>query len=208
MSNKIKINGFYFITDASLSKKGNLSDVEEALKAGVKIIQYRHKTGETQGLIEEAQKIKALCHKYGCKFLINDRVDVCLAVEADGVHLGQEDMPYEIARKLLGKNKVIGLTAHNVEEAKEAEGLGADYIGVSPLFATTTKKDAGAPAGVDLIREIKKVCKLPLVAVGGINLENALPVIAAGAEGLVAISAVVAKDDVKAEIEKFQKLFK
>jgi thiamine-phosphate pyrophosphorylase len=123
------------------------------------------------------------------------------------VHIGTDDMPYEIARKLLGKKKIIGLTAHNVEEAKEAERLGADYIGVSPIFATGTKPDAGRPAGLSLVKDAKKAVRIPIVAIGGITLDNAPEVVTAGADALCAISAVVTKEDMKSEIVRFQKLF-
>lgn len=202
----MKVRGYYFITDARLSRAGNISDVKNALEADVSVVQYRNKEGSTKGLYEEALKLKKLCRNKAI-FLINDRVDIALAVDADGVHIGTEDMPYVIARKLLGKNKIIGLTVHNIEEAKEAERLGADYISVSPIFATGTKKDAGAPVGVGLIKKTKKIVNVPVIAIGGITLDNAVEVVRAGADGLCAISAVVTKKDVKKEIEKFQKLF-
>lgn len=203
----MKIRGYYFITDAGLSRAGNISDVKNALAARVTIVQYRNKDAHTKAMYEEALKLKVLCKKAGALFIINDRIDIALAVDADGVHIGTGDMPYGIARKLLGKKKIIGLTAHNIEEAKEAERAGADYIGVSPIFATDTKKDAGEPAGLDLIKAIKKTVCLPIVAIGGINLLNAPEVIKSGSDAACAISAVVTKEDVKSEAGKFQKLF-
>jgi len=199
------INGYYFITDSSLSKAGNTSDVKNAVAAGVRVVQYRNKNGNTKEMNNEAAVLRKICKDI--LLLINDRLDIALAVDADGVHLGQDDMPYEIARKILGKDKVIGITVHNIEEAREAEKIGADYVGVSPVFSTSTKSDAGKPAGVSLIIEIKKNVSIPVVAIGGINLKNAEEVVAAGADGLCAISAVVAADDVAAEIKKFQELF-
>lgn len=199
------IKGFYFITGALLSRAGNYSDVKHALQAGVSVIQYRNKTGGTKELYEEARAIKKICAK--AVFLVNDRLDIALAVDADGVHIGEEDIPYQVARRLLGKKKIIGLTAHTLEQARRAQELGADYLGVSPIFATKTKNDAGSPTGVALIRKIKREIKIPLIAIGGINLKNAREVIAAGADGLCAISAVVTKADVKKEIRKFQQLF-
>ncbi len=129
-------------------------------------------------------------------------------VSADGVHLGQEDMSYPEARKLLGQGKIIGITVHSVAEALVAEAAGADYLGVSPIFATGTKADAGTPRGVNLVAEIRRRVNLPLVAIGGITLDNAPLVIAAGADSVCAISAVVTQADVRAEIEKFQALFR
>lgn len=201
---KREIKGYYFITDEKLSKKGNLSDAKEAVKAGVKAVQYRRKEGETKKLLEEALELKKFCSNIA--FIIDDRVDIALAAEADGVHLGQTDMPLKTARKLLG-NKIIGVTVHNVKEAIEAEKDGADYLGISPIFETTTKEDAGKAVGIKLIKEIKKVSSLPLIAIGGITLENAKEVVEAGADGLCAISAVMSKENVKEEIKKFQRLF-
>jgi thiamine-phosphate pyrophosphorylase len=201
------IKGYYFITDAGLSKRGNASDVKNAIESGVSIVQYRNKIAQTRAMYEEAVELRKIC-KNKVLFIINDRVDISLSVGADGVHLGQEDMPYETARKLLGKKKIIGVTVHDLAEAIMAEKKKADYIGVSPIFATATKEDAGEPCGVAVVRDIKKKCKLPIAAIGGINLSNAKEVIAAGADAICAISAVVTKDDVKKEIEKFQRLFR
>lgn len=199
------LEGYYFITDSSLSRAGNISDVKNALACGVKVVQYREKNAGTEEMYAEAAKLKSICR--GVTFLINDRVDIVLATDADGVHLGRQDMPYKIARKLLGKNKIIGLTVHSVREAEEAQRLGADYIGISPIFATGTKIDAGRPVGVRLIREIRKRVSISIIAIGGINLANAKEVIAAGADGICAISAVVTKPDIKKEIKRFQALF-
>jgi thiamine-phosphate pyrophosphorylase len=200
-----RIRGFYFITDAGLSRAGNISDVKNALAAGVEVVQYRDKQKSAEGMYEEALKLRKICRK--AVFLVNDRVDIALAVNADGVHLGQQDLPYGLARKLLGKKKIIGLTVHNIKEAGEAQRLGADYLGVSPIFSTTTKEDAGAPVGVALIKKIKERVSIPVIATGGINLSNAKEVSRAGADGLCSISAVVTKDDVRIKILNFQELF-
>jgi thiamine-phosphate pyrophosphorylase len=199
------LRGYYFITDSSLSRAGNISDVKNAVACGVKIVQYREKNAGTERMYREARKLKSICK--GITFLINDRLDLALAVGADGVHLGCQDMPYRIARKLLGKNKIIGLTVHSLREAKKAQRLGADYIGISPIFATKTKRDVGRPAGIRLIKEIRKHVSIPIIAIGGISLSNAKKVIHSGADGLCAISAVVTKPDIKKEIRKFQGLF-
>jgi thiamine-phosphate pyrophosphorylase len=199
------MRGYYFITDARLSRAGNLSDVASALAAGVRVVQYREKHAGTRALVAEARKLKTLCRD--ALFLVNDRVDVALAVGADGVHLGQDDLPYGAARELLGPDKIIGITVHSVAEAVAAQKLGADYLGVSPIFATGTKADAGAPAGVALLRDIRPRVTLPLIAIGGLTLANAGEAIRAGAHGLCAIAAVVTREDVRAEIAKFQKLF-
>jgi thiamine-phosphate pyrophosphorylase len=200
------VKGYYFITDSKLSRVGNVSDVQNAVAAGVEAVQYRRPDASTAELFAEAAGLRKLCHR--TLFLINDRVDIALAVEADGVHLGQNDLPLPAARKLLGHGKIIGLTVHSLDEARQAEAAGADYLGVSPIFTTQTKSNAGPPAGIQLIRQIKNAVKVPLIAIGGINLANAPEVIRAGANGLCAISAVVSQDDVRAEIEKFQRLFR
>ncbi len=199
------IKGYYFITDAGLSKNGNLNDVKNAIETGVNIVQYRNKMTKTEDILKEAKALKKLCEEKA-KFIINDIIEVALSVDADGVHVGQGDMLYETARKILG-GKTIGVTVHNLKEAVIAEKKGADYLGVSPIFSTTTKKDAGKPCGVELIKEIKKNCNIPVTAIGGINLDNIKEVIEAGADAVCAISAVVTKDNVKEEIEKFQKFF-
>jgi thiamine-phosphate pyrophosphorylase len=199
------LKGYYFITDAHLSRAGNISDVKNALAAGVKAVQYRNKDSSTKQMYEEAIKLRALCK--GAFFLVNDRVDIVLASGADGVHLGSDDLPYKTARKILGKDKIIGMTVHSVSEAERAQKLGADYIGVAPIFATKTKKDAGKPAGVRLIKEIRRKISIPIIAIGGINLSNADKVIAAGSDGLCAISAVVTRPNVRNEIKRFQALF-
>lgn len=200
------MKGYYFITDSRLSRAGNISDVKNALVAGVKIVQYREKHKTTRQMYEEALLLRKICSKI--IFLINDRVDIALAIKADGVHLGRHDLPYAVARRLLGKNKIIGLTVHTLREAREAQKLGADYIGVSPIFATATKLDVGRPAGIELIRKIKQKVSIPVIAIGGIDFSNASRVIGAGADGLCAISAVVTKSDVRGRIRRFQSLFK
>jgi thiamine-phosphate pyrophosphorylase len=200
------VRGFYFITDASLSRAGNEPDVAAAVAAGVPAVQYRQKQGRAPDLVAEARRLRQLCRP--TRFLVNDRVDLALAVEADGVHLGQEDLSCHAARQLLGPGKIIGVTVHTVAEALAAQAQGADYLGVSPIFPTATKADAGAPAGVALLAEIRRRVRLPLVAIGGITLANAPAVIAAGADGICAIAAVVTKADVAGEIKKFQRLFR
>jgi thiamine-phosphate pyrophosphorylase len=200
------MNGYYFITDKNLSRAGNVCDVQNAVAAGVEAVQYRRPDASTSELFAEALVLRKLCRR--TLFLVNDRVDIALAVQADGVHLGQADLPFPAARKLLGKGKIIGLTVHSLAEARQAEAAGADYLGVSPIFITQTKADAGPPAGMQLIRQIKRAVKIPLIAIGGINLANAPEVIRAGADGLCAISAVVSGEDVRAEIERFQRLFR
>jgi len=201
--NKIDL---YFITDPKLTKKDIFEDANSAIRAGVKIIQYREKEKDTKYMIEEAAKIKEICKENNTLFLINDRVDIALAVDADGVHLGKEDMPYNIARNLLGEQRIIGLTVHNLEEAIEAENIGADYLGVSPIFETKTKPDAGKPSGLQLLIDLKENIKIPYVAIGGINEYNIKSVLDTGTRAVAIISAIMTKDNVEEECKKFRKL--
>ncbi|MDW7731472.1 MAG: thiamine phosphate synthase [Methanolobus sp.] len=198
----LDIIDFYLVTDSGLSKKGTLSDVENAVAAGCRIVQYREKARSTKDMILEAAEIKILCGSEAI-FLVNDRVDVAMAVDADGVHIGQDDMPVDMVRQLLGPEKIIGLTVHNVEEALKAERSGADYVGLSPIFDTSTKKDAGNGIGPESIMEVKSSINIPVVAIGGINKDNCVSVVRGGADSLVAISAVVCSDDVKRETRNF-----
>lgn len=205
--NKLSQIDFYLITDSSLSKKGILNDVSKAIRAACKIVQYREKSKSTVEMVAEAKKIKELC-KGKAIFLVNDRIDIALAVDADGVHLGHYDMSYKSARKLLGNEKIIGLTVHNVKEAVRAEKIGADYIGLSPIFHTSTKKDAGKVCGTSMITKVRKKVKLPIVAIGGINKQNVADVIKAGADSAAAISSVIRSDNVQKEVSDFIKIIK
>lgn len=201
----MKIKGLYLITDSTLTKSSVINDVELAIKAGVKIIQYREKDKPAREMFEETMKIKRICNGHAI-FIINDRIDLTMAVDADGVHLGQDDIPCIYARKLLGNDKIIGITVHNIEEAIKAEREGADYLGVSPIFATKTKKDARSPLGIEVIEKIKKVVSIPVIAVGGITLDNIISVLKAGADGIGAVSAIVSSDNVEEECRKFIKV--
>jgi thiamine-phosphate pyrophosphorylase len=145
----------------------------------------------TAAMVLEAKEIAKLCKPKKALFLVNDRVDVALGAGAGGVHIGQGDMPLPAARKILGKKKIIGVTVHNAAEAVLAKKGGADYVSVSPIFATATKSDAGAPCGVELIKEIKKKVRLPVVAIGGINESNLREVLGAGADSVAVVSAIV-----------------
>jgi len=205
--NNLKDADFYLVTDPDLSRDGIFSDVENAIKAGCKIIQYREKNKNTKDMIEEATKLKEICAGRAI-FLVDDRVDIALAANADGIHIGQEDIPYNTARMLLGKDKIIGLTVHNLEEAIEAEKLGVDYIGLAPIFKTGTKEDARNPIGTKMIELVRKRVNLPIVAVGGINKQNVKEVIDSGADSVVSIYAVLNSNDVYNEISDFIKIIK
>ena len=205
MSDRNLIQGYYFITDEELSRAGVISDVENAVKAGVTVVQYRNKKDPSLQMYKESLKLREICRDI--LFIINDRIDIALAVDADGVHLGQDDMPLAVAREIMGPQKVIGVSAHNLTEAFKAEEGGADYLGVGSIFATTTKKDASRPRGTAIIREIKQHCKVPLVAIGGINFENAREVVEAGADALCSISAVLKSEDVFQSAKEMNGLF-
>ncbi|HHP50956.1 MAG TPA: thiamine phosphate synthase [Moorella mulderi] len=171
--------------------------VRQALQGGATVIQLREKDWPGRRLVEVGQKIRELTWEAGALFIVNDRIDVALAVEADGAHVGQEDIPPSLARKILGKHKILGVSAGTVEEASEAWRDGADYLGVGSIFPTLTKKDAGEPIGLEGLRAIRRAVPLPLVAIGGIKQENVEEVIRAGADGVAVISAVLAAEDVK-----------
>ena len=205
--NKLDDVDFYMVTDSELSNDGIFSDVENALRAGCKIVQYREKNKSTKDLIDEAKKLKKICEGKAV-FLVDDRFDVALAVDADGIHIGQEDIHFETARMLLGKDKVIGLTVHNLDEAIEAEKLGVDYIGLAPIFKTGTKEDARDPIGTEMIKIVRKNVSLPIVAVGGVNKENIKDVMEAGADSVVSIHAVLNSNDVYTEVSEFIRIIK
>ena len=191
------ISGLYFITDQGLSKNGVFEDVKQVLNGGCRLVQYREKEKSAQEIITEAQAVMELCKQANATCIINNRVDVALAVDAHGVHLGQDDMPVTDAREILGKDKLIGVTVHNVEEALLAVEQGADHISVSPIFHTDTKKDAGKPAGIKLIKEIKPKVKVPIVAIGGIKQSNMLEVLSAGADAVAIISGILNSENVE-----------
>jgi thiamine-phosphate diphosphorylase len=170
----------------------------------VRVIQYREKELQTREVLETAWRIRKLTKKAGALFIINDRVYLAAAVSADGVHLGQDDVPIHFARKILGRRAVIGVTVHNVGEAVAAEKAGADYLGVSPIFSTATKPDAGKPGGLALMREVKSKVKIPCIGIGGINEDNMLDVINAGADGIAMISAIITKDDVEGTVKRIR----
>jgi thiamine-phosphate pyrophosphorylase len=195
------------VTDSELSKDGIFSDVKDALRAGCKIVQYREKNKSTKDLIDEAKKLKKICDGKAV-FLVDDRFDVALTVDADGIHIGQEDIHFETARMLLGTDKVIGLTVHNLDEAIEAEKLGVDYIGLAPIFKTGTKEDACDPIGTKMIEIVRKNVSLPIVAVGGITKENIKDVMEAGADSVVSIHAVLNSNDVYNEVSEFIRIIK
>ena len=183
----------HLVTDRSLSRGRPLVEVvAEAVAGGVTCVQLREKDCSTREFLQEALALKELLQLLKVPLIINDRVDIALAVGADGVHLGQSDMPISHARRLLGPNCLIGISAESLEDAIEAEQQGADYIGISPVFSTPTKTDTAPALGLDGIRQIRQQLRIPLVGIGGINQANARQVIAAGADGVAVVSAIMA----------------
>ena len=165
--NKLNNLDYYFITHDNISRNGNYSDVKQALKAGCRIIQYREKNKTLNEMIREAKKIKNLCSN-NVVFLINDFTDVTIAVNADGVHIGQDDTSVSNARKILGDDRIIGLTVHDEKEAVEAEKFGVDYISLAPIFITNTKEDSGIPCGLEVLKKIRDCVNIPIVAVSSV----------------------------------------
>jgi len=168
--------------------------VEAALQGGVAIVQYRDKHTDDCIRLQVAQELKALCHCFGALFLVNDRVDLALAVDADGVHLGQTDLPIEVARKLLGRDRIVGRSTTNTEEMQRAIAEGADYIGVGPVYSTPTKPDKPA-AGLDYVRYAAEHATVPWFAIGGINTDNLNEVLASGAERVAVVRAIIEADN-------------
>lgn len=183
--------GVYFITD---SRFGYAHEelAEKALRAGVKAIQFREKKLSTKRMYEIAKRIRVLTEDYGALFFVNDRIDVGLAADADGVHIGQDDMPAEVAREIFPG--YIGVSASSIEEAKKDEKY-ADYLGVGPVFPTKTKEDAGEAIGIEGLRKVVENVKVPVVAIGSINRENAVEVLKTGVAGIAVISAIAAAED-------------
>jgi thiamine-phosphate pyrophosphorylase len=191
-----KIGRFHVLTDTCLqSRLSHVKLTELAIAGGADTIQFREKTGETRQMIRVAEEMSALCKKSGVTFIINDRVDVAIASYADGVHLGQNDFPIPLARKLLGERAIIGGSAATMEEAYKCLSEGADYIGFGPVYFTTSKEDAGPVSGLDLLKEVLKKIPLPIVAIGGITTENTPQVMQTGVHGIAVISAVCCQED-------------
>lgn len=187
----------HVLTDHEWSRgREMLTVATAALAGGATVMQLRDKHASTRTLIEEGQALRALTRAQGALLIVNDRVDVALAIEADGAHVGQEDLPAATARRLLGPDRLLGVSAATAQEAEEAVAAGADYLGVGPIFATATKSDAGSATGTRLLTELAQQFALPLIAIGGITIENAAQVIQAGATGLAVISAVVHAEDI------------
>ena len=207
---KLRVNAdaipSYAVTDWTWVKDTTLMDqVKEALEGGITFLQLREKHLSKEEFIKEAREMKELSKEYKVPFVINDNIEVALAVDADGVHIGQDDMSVEEARKLLGEDKIIGVSAHNVEEAIKAQKGGADYLGVGAVCATSTKKDANVVSK----EEIKKIChtvEIPVVAIGGIKKENIKTLEGTDVDGVAVVSAIFAAKDIKKDTKQLRSL--
>ena len=188
----------YLVTDRRFLKGRALKKaVEDAIEGGVTIVQVREKDVTTREFYKVALEVKEITDKYNVPLIINDRIDIAQAVDAAGVHLGQDDMSLRLARKILGKDKIIGISVGNIDEAKEAESDGADYVGIGAIFFTGSKKDIDTPIGISGLKEIVKSINIPSVAIGGVNKDNLSEVVSTGTNGAAVISAILGNDNIR-----------
>jgi len=185
----------YVITDAAFRGRTHEEVAEAALRGGATFLQFREKHAPTCVLYQTALRLRRLCAAFGVPFIVNDRVDIALAVDADGIHVGPEDLPVAVVRRLVGPHRIVGASVGTVEEALQAEEEGASYLGVGPVYPTGTKPDAGSPIGPEGLRAIAGAVRIPIVGIGGINRDRVEEVILAGAAGVAVISAVAASED-------------
>lgn len=208
----------YLVTDRNCLQQQTLEQaVEQAILGGVTLVQLREKAIASKEFYERALRIKAICHHYNVPLLINDRVDIALAVEADGVHIGQSDLPCRVIRQILGKDKIIGVSARTAKQAIQAQADGADYLGVGAMFATSTKQDAKT-VSVETLNDIRQSVSIPIVAIGGINhttlpaLQQALQAAETSIEhlidGVAVVSAILGQKDVKLASEQLKEMIK
>lgn len=197
----------YLVTDKKLAGENPLTDiVASAIAGGVTIVQYREKNASTGEMITESSSLHVVTKKAGVPLIINDRVDICLAIDAEGVHVGQSDMPVSLVRKLIGSEKIIGVSVKTVEEAMQAMQEGVDYISAGDIFGTTTKLDAGAPIGLERVKEIAQSVSIPFIGIGGITKENAASVLHVGANGIAVISAIIGKPNPEQEARELKNI--
>ena len=203
MPNRGKIGGLYLILDQQYTNRDIVSIAIEAAEAGVDVIQYREKVLHRKGALSVAKRLREVTEETGVMFIVNDDPALALGAGADGVHLGQEDIPVDVARRILGRNKVIGISTHSIEEALEAGRLDVDYIGVGPVFHSGTKM-VTSPHGLEGVRRIRGSVSMPVIAIGGIDQGNVSAVIGAGADGAAVISAVLSAPDVKKAVSELK----
>jgi thiamine-phosphate pyrophosphorylase len=192
----------YLVTDRNLSLgRSHLEIIKEAIAGGVTMVQLREKELDSGEFYREALQIRGHLRSCGCPLIINDRVDIALAVDADGVHIGQADLPLAVVRKMGGPGKIIGVSVFTPEEAREAEDMGADYLGLSPIFMTATKPELVCQIGFEGIGPIRRATKLPLVGIGSMNKANAFEAVRCGLDGVAVVSAICSRPDVRAAAE-------
>lgn len=197
----------YLATDSSLSLGRPIEYVvEEAVRGGVSIVQLRENNCSSKAFYQQAVLLKKCLKPYGIPLIINDRLDIALACGAEGLHIGQNDIPYSVARKWLGEDKIIGLSVESLQDAIAANELDVDYIGISPVFGTLTKTDTALPLGLEGVREISKISRHPSVAIGGINTTNAAEIIRAGAEGISVVSAIMSAESPRAVAAELKRI--
>ena len=197
----------YLVTDhRDKTDEEFLNIIEEAIKGGTSIVQLREKTASTKDFYKLALKVKEITSKYDVPLLINDRIDIALAIDSDGVHIGQDDMPADIAREIIGDDKILGVSASTVEEAKKAQMDGADYIGSGAVFPTSTKDDADSVSKPQL-KEIVDSIDIPVVAIGGITLENANTLKDTGIAGFSVVSAIMSADNPREASQKLKEIY-
>ncbi len=196
--------GLYVITDLNLAAPKKYYEIaKEVLLGGAKVIQIRDKQTPFEALVEECRKVKTLCDEFGALLIINDNPYLAKEADAHGVHLGQNDTPVQIAREIVGPNKIIGLSTHNKVQAIQACYMSVDYIGIGPIFNTTTKVSEYETLGVDICSWAKKQLSMPFVAIGGINQDNIKDLIKAGAENIAVISAIMSSKDIQKTVSEF-----
>ena len=194
----------YLITDRAICRgRPFLEVIEKALAAGVRMLQYREKELPYESRLATAQQLKSICRKWGATFIINDDMDLALEVKSDGVHLGQEDIPSGKYKIPLRSQFILGVTVRNLDQAQKAESFGADYIGLGPVFHSTTKNKLPDPIGYETIRMVQLKVKIPIFAIGGISLTNVAKVIKSGASGVAVISGILGHPDIAERVHKF-----
>jgi thiamine-phosphate pyrophosphorylase len=191
-----KVGKLHVLTDTVLQSRFSHTELAElAIRGGADTIQYRQKNGSTREMIRVAIQMKQVCSEHDVPLIVNDRVDVAVAANADGVHLGQDDFPIPNARELLGQEMIIGASASNMEEVEKCLLEGADYVGFGPVYSTTSKDDAGFVKGIDSLAEVVKAVPIPIIAIGGINVDNVFEVLKTGVHGFAVISSVCCRED-------------
>ena len=200
----------YAVTDQSWLKEGERlpSVCEAVLASGATFLQIREKDLDPGAFETEAARLKALCERYGVPFVVNDSVEIALAIDADGVHVGQGDMPLAEVRRLVGPEKIIGLSTHSPAQAEKAVRDGADYIGVGPIFATQTKEDVTDPVGFEYLEWVVENCPLPFVAIGGIKEHNVGELVKRGCTCCALVSELVGADDIAAKVAAVREAMK